>query len=150
MLLCFRFTSWWHFFFFFQAEDGIRDLYVTGVQTCALPISAIRVADSRLQSAHFGGYDGRIGDVRAVQQIVTKFGPDYTFSPSQLESFLFCPFQFFMRYVLKLQPVDERDELEEDYTERGSRVHRVLEQLERMLAQEPGNRLERAEAVIVN
>src|SRR5438874_12262276 len=28
-----------HFFFFFQAEDGIRDLYVTGVQTCALPIS---------------------------------------------------------------------------------------------------------------
>src|SRR2546427_2514 len=28
------------FFFFFQAEDGIRDLTVTGVQTCALPISA--------------------------------------------------------------------------------------------------------------
>src|SRR2546430_5390669 len=34
----------WHiyvtFFFFFQAEDGIRDLTVTGVQTCALPISS--------------------------------------------------------------------------------------------------------------
>src|SRR2546430_2318414 len=29
------------FFFFFQAEDGIRDLTVTGVQTCALPISTI-------------------------------------------------------------------------------------------------------------
>src|SRR5689334_24561561 len=27
------------FFFFFQAEDGIRDGTVTGVQTCALPIS---------------------------------------------------------------------------------------------------------------
>src|SRR6266498_6095961 len=27
------------FFFFFQAEDGIRDADVTGVQTCALPIS---------------------------------------------------------------------------------------------------------------
>src|SRR2546430_10037646 len=27
------------FLFFFQAEDGIRDLTVTGVQTCALPIS---------------------------------------------------------------------------------------------------------------
>src|SRR5256886_12989818 len=27
------------YFFFFQAEDGIRDLTVTGVQTCALPIS---------------------------------------------------------------------------------------------------------------
>src|SRR5206468_4526712 len=29
-------------FFFFQAEDGIRDLIVTGVQTCALPISQHR------------------------------------------------------------------------------------------------------------
>src|SRR2546430_11547414 len=30
------------FFFFFQAEDGIRDLTVTGVQTCALPIFDIQ------------------------------------------------------------------------------------------------------------
>src|SRR5260370_20096559 len=30
--------SWLSFFFFFQAEDGIRDSSVTGVQTCALPI----------------------------------------------------------------------------------------------------------------
>src|SRR2546426_2659886 len=29
-----------YFVFFFQAEDGIRDYKVTGVQTCALPISA--------------------------------------------------------------------------------------------------------------
>src|SRR5256885_11885924 len=29
------------FFFFFQAEDGIRDYKVTGVQTCALPISGV-------------------------------------------------------------------------------------------------------------
>src|SRR2546421_4575634 len=35
------------FFFFFQAEDGIRDLIVTGVQTCALPIS---VSHSRFQA----------------------------------------------------------------------------------------------------
>src|SRR5256885_6225529 len=28
----------WQMFFFFQAEDGIRDYKVTGVQTCALPI----------------------------------------------------------------------------------------------------------------
>src|SRR2546430_6997142 len=34
-------------FFFFQAEDGIRDLTVTGVQTCALPIST----KSRFQRA---------------------------------------------------------------------------------------------------
>src|SRR5690554_6078965 len=32
------------FFFFFQAEDGIRDADVTGVQTCALPIGADKVS----------------------------------------------------------------------------------------------------------
>src|SRR5207253_6745404 len=31
------------FCFFFQAEDGIRDGHVTGVQTCALPISILRL-----------------------------------------------------------------------------------------------------------
>src|SRR5690606_39773671 len=31
--------------FFFQAEDGIRDFHVTGVQTCALPISENRFID---------------------------------------------------------------------------------------------------------
>src|SRR5256886_1610176 len=50
-------------FFFFQAEDGIRDLTVTGVQTCALPISdelslwfgthARNAAASRTTEAHF-------------------------------------------------------------------------------------------------
>src|SRR5690349_3696411 len=34
-----------HTSFLFQAEDGIRDLYVTGVQTCALPISAPQMRD---------------------------------------------------------------------------------------------------------
>src|SRR5207244_9161770 len=33
------FSSYVRVFFFFQAEDGIRDDLVTGVQTCALPIS---------------------------------------------------------------------------------------------------------------
>src|SRR5438445_1376068 len=41
-------SMWWNrsgspMFFFFQAEDGIRDIGVTGVQTCALPILACAV-----------------------------------------------------------------------------------------------------------
>src|SRR5947209_16930286 len=35
-------------FFFFQAEDGIRDIGVTGVQTCALPILLRRTFSSKL------------------------------------------------------------------------------------------------------
>src|SRR5256886_5528839 len=46
-------------FFFFQAEDGIRDLTVTGVQTCALPISIlenniVQTAGSAGESIAFG------------------------------------------------------------------------------------------------
>src|SRR5256884_3802288 len=35
-------------FFFFQAEDGIRDVAVTGVQTCALPISFLQQSNAVL------------------------------------------------------------------------------------------------------
>src|SRR5256885_3322287 len=40
LYLLFETRSIFYFFFFFQAEDGIRDYKVTGVQTCALPIFA--------------------------------------------------------------------------------------------------------------
>src|SRR6266850_7015003 len=46
-------------FFFFQAEDGIRDYKVTGVQTCALPISRARA----LQQAHQDGLRLVVGGV---------------------------------------------------------------------------------------
>src|SRR6266496_2274597 len=51
------------FFFFFQAEDGIRDLYVTGVQTCALPISvdqiSIEAAQPKLDLSVLERMDGK-------------------------------------------------------------------------------------------
>src|SRR5256886_5767225 len=53
-------------FFFFQAEDGIRDLTVTGVQTCALPIS---LTSQELQQSR---------DIRAGQRY-------RGFAPLQLE-----------------------------------------------------------------
>src|SRR2546430_10107008 len=42
-------------FFFFQAEDGIRDLTVTGVQTCALPIFSARNLDEWREAASLMG-----------------------------------------------------------------------------------------------
>src|SRR5438105_15881552 len=50
MLSAWRAKPWrpqlgWRWFFFFQAEDGIRDPLVTGVQTCALPISRVLFLD---------------------------------------------------------------------------------------------------------
>src|SRR5256886_5905804 len=53
-------------FFFFQAEDGIRDLTVTGVQTCALPISRSWGVSSGAPMVRLPTPDG----VRAVQLLV--------------------------------------------------------------------------------
>src|SRR2546430_4435794 len=59
--------------FFFQAEDGIRDLTVTGVQTCALPICAVggHAACMDVAGAHRGetvhaAHAPREGPVRVV------------------------------------------------------------------------------------
>src|SRR5258706_10172420 len=43
-------------FFFFQAEDGIRDWSVTGVQTCALPISFTAAHMPKFNSISVSGY----------------------------------------------------------------------------------------------
>src|SRR5215471_5685629 len=68
-------------FFFFQAEDGIRDLYVTGVQTCALPISLsealppgyVTVERERSMSDRMRGRPGEVSKVavRLGDQLMT-------------------------------------------------------------------------------
>src|SRR6266702_6499675 len=50
LFLLFKIRRSFRFVFFFQAEDGIRDGHVTGVQTCALPISGIQRPPTTLQS----------------------------------------------------------------------------------------------------
>src|SRR5215467_16301745 len=46
-------------FFFFQAEDGIRDYKVTGVQTCALPIFAANPFEKVNWASHIDKETGR-------------------------------------------------------------------------------------------
>src|SRR2546430_9465047 len=59
-------------FFFFQAEDGIRDLTVTGVQTCALPISLIhRVRRIRKDTKHDGAV--RLVDIQRGNSIKVQY-----------------------------------------------------------------------------
>src|SRR5207247_4092269 len=60
-----RLWSHFCFIFFFQAEDGIRDPLVTGVQTCALPISFIR-RGRRARAAREAGLSQRPHPLRAT------------------------------------------------------------------------------------
>src|ERR671927_1042053 len=59
----------WRFFFFFQAEDGIRDHCVTGVQTCALPISGVKVKyieDINDNDQFFGKIEGPLSQGQSI------------------------------------------------------------------------------------
>src|SRR5699024_11918583 len=62
------------FYFFFQAEDGIRDRNVTGVQTCALPISGQKLVDiSPKQRFAEMGFNMGLSETFQAQQINSLF-----------------------------------------------------------------------------
>ena len=70
-----RYGSEWssgvfYFVFFFQAEDGIRDTSVTGVQTCALPISLPQQEMGSIKSG--GAAAARIGKYKKWGRCRTK------------------------------------------------------------------------------
>src|SRR5437868_11810395 len=75
-------SSIYFFFFFFQAEDGIRDRNVTGVQTCALPIS-ISAGDSVFQMEWIDACKGKSSGV--THGTSSKTHCDFDYSGSMIE-----------------------------------------------------------------
>src|SRR3712207_8184655 len=65
------------YFFFFQAEDGIRDIGVTGVQTCALPISRAETAQTPEQLAEY---------IRLTQELIPPDGNPVWLFPTHKRS----------------------------------------------------------------
>ncbi len=93
--------------------------------------SALEVMQFRAYGTPFSEFDGKLRDGFAILDVGDRFNAEFLFSASQLETYIGCPFQFFAKYVLKLHVHDDRDELGEDFTERGSRIHGLLEELEK-------------------
>src|SRR5256884_2754387 len=71
-------------FFFFQAEDGIRDVAVTGVQTCALPIS--------------------VSDCRTIRQRLAPSAARTAISRSRLEARERSRFDTFAQVIRSTKP----------------------------------------------
>src|SRR3712207_884651 len=97
------------FFFFFQAEDGIRDIGVTGVQTCALPIlSAVTIvcttpeaqAFHRALSAYVDALDADPSDTRSRGQKLVDCLMDLVLRPGESD---LAPVQALLTLVAPVQ-----------------------------------------------
>jgi ATP-dependent helicase/DNAse subunit B len=78
----------------------------------------------------FGAYDAVLSNAQIIEPIAKKYGDDHCFSVSQLETYVDCPFRFFMQRLLGIDP--EPVPVEEfDARVRGAILHEVLEKFHR-------------------
>jgi hypothetical protein len=91
-----------------------------------------RAGDDR-EAGMLGPWNGELRDQWLLDWLKKRFGDDYSWSASKLESYGACPFLFLLKSVLRL---DERDEAEEETTRLifGSIAHEILERFYRELS----------------
>ncbi|MFO0877063.1 MAG: PD-(D/E)XK nuclease family protein [Gemmataceae bacterium] len=90
------------------------------------------LARARFHEKHFTRFDGLIQEADLVRRVADQFSARKVISPTALEDYITCPFRFFLRHVLRLQPLeDPREEVE--VTRRGMAFHRALARLHRQL-----------------
>jgi ATP-dependent helicase/nuclease subunit B len=98
----------------------------------------------RWQAGPCDQFDGRIGDPDLLARLAERFGPKAVFSATQLGAFGQCPWQFFAKYVLELEPPAEPQRRLEAMT-RGLFCHKVLFDTMRRLRDSRGGALAMAE-----
>jgi ATP-dependent helicase/DNAse subunit B len=92
--------------------------------------AALRTIHARSRGHSFGPYEGMLTSPAARARLAQRFGPQHLWSPSQFEEYAACPYQFFLKNVLGLEPLGELT-LETDYARRGTFLHEVLAELHR-------------------
>jgi ATP-dependent helicase/nuclease subunit B len=94
--------------------------------------AAKRAAWQRFDAKEHGPYDGLLRHPAVLADLRQAFGPEKVFSPTALEDYIACPFRFFLRHVLRLEPVEDPSE-EIEHTRRGQAFHRALSRLHQQL-----------------
>ncbi len=97
------------------------------------PMAAgLHAVEQRFRGERFGCFEGIIQGDEAQRMIADRFGPDAMWSPSRLEQYASCPYQFFLDRVLRLAPLDDLS-LDVDYRGRGQLLHAALASVHRKL-----------------
>lgn len=110
-----------------RAATGDASLLPAATAATPTLTRALRVIHDRSRGDGFGAYEGVLGRASGAA-LLQQYGPDRVWSASQLELYAECPFKFFARHVLAMQPIDEPG-FELDARRRGSLTHDALAKL---------------------
>jgi RecB family exonuclease len=102
------------------------------------------VADARFRAAAFGPYDGELRHPAVTAELARRFGPACVFSPTALETYVACPFRFWLEHVLRLEVLEDPTE-EVEHTRRGAAFHRALARLHKWVKEMVPRALDAAE-----
>lgn len=95
-------------------------------EACASCTTGVSVESERHSDLPFGPFDGVLSDPALVASIAAAYGEDHEFSVNQLETYLSCPFNFYVNRVLGLEEGDAPDTAVGPLI-RGGIMHRVLQ-----------------------
>ena len=87
--------------------------------------AGVRIVHARAHGETFGPAEGVLISPAISARLAQRFGAKHSWSPSQFETYASCPYKFFLRDVLRLEPLGDLV-LETDYARRGSLLHHVL------------------------
>ncbi len=102
-------------------------------------VAGLQASEARQRGASFGVFEGMLSSAEAGRVLRDRYGPQRCWSPSELEQYASCPYQYFLSRVLHLEPLDE-PALEVDYLGRGQMLHWLLSSLHRELNRGGGRR----------
>lgn len=100
--------------------------------------AALRCTYHRSHGDAFGVYDGILASEPALQLVQTRYGPQHHWSASQLETYADCPYKFFLRSVLRADPLESLA-LDVDYRRRGTLLHDAMVRFHRRLNEIAGD-----------
>jgi ATP-dependent helicase/DNAse subunit B len=95
-------------------------------------LRAMRATAARASGEGFGPFEGIFAGETSHDRLVARFGSEHCWSTSQLEEYGYCPYQFFLKRVLRLNEPEDLS-LEVDHYLRGRRVHALLAEVHRQL-----------------
>jgi RecB family exonuclease len=104
-----------------------QPLAIATFEQAAPAFARARVAERARRSSRYSEWDGALGP-RAAEAIAALVPPQYTFSPTGLETYATCPQRFLMAQMLRVRAVEEPERtVRIDALHRGSLVHRILQ-----------------------